>query len=413
MCCRCLRNIDPDSVFAYNTPKIVRVKDRYLGLLRFVLLVMVACYILIKVLYIDEGYNISDVPVGTVRVSLMKQVKQAEQTTVPSKEIFCLTNTQPWDFPAEANISCQTWDEHGVRFPLEEVNGIFLTTRVAVSEQTKKCGSDENECLIPWEDDEPPTTYFLAGVNNFTLGFKHSFHTPVFARGGDHRFAGSSNAFIGDLLDTKGNVVRTWKPTYDDTPDILTVGEMLNAANVDLSRPSWDPKNSELYSGIVVMVLVNYENPSNGAIKYQYQVQQIEGADYKLFEARWDRGGDSNKRQTLKRAGPKLIFIVTGTLTKFDFQTLLVQMVSAMGLLSIAALLVEMCMLYAMPLRSHYAKVKYEETEDFSDVRDQMRLDPHQQSSAVNDLNAALLDLRETGLYRESDDGANGHGHAL
>jgi len=41
--------------------------------------------------------------------------------------------------------------------------------------------------------------------------------------------------------------------------------------------------------------------------------------------------------------------MVTGDMVKFDFQTMLVQLVSAMGLLSIATLIVEMVMLYILP----------------------------------------------------------------
>jgi len=408
--CGCFRDIDPDSVLAYNTPKIVRVKDRYLGLLRLTLLVIIAIYIVIKVLVIDEGYNISDTPIGSVRISLMKQHNSEADTTIPADENFCISSPEPWDYPAEKDISCQTWDEHGVRYPLEEVNGVFLTTRVVVSDQKLVCGADEQPCLMPWADetDPKPVTYFLAGVRAMTLGFKHNFYAPTFSKKDTKsKFSGSNNYFTGRLLDSTGKVVRVWEPTFDDTPDVITVGALLDASGVDLEAPSSDPKNSQLYAGAVIMVLVTYDNPGNGKVRYSYHARPIAGADYKLYEVRWNKDGDTAKRTSLKRAGPKFIFIVTGTLTKFSFQATLLQLVSAIGLLSLASLIVEMCMLHIMPLRMHYAKVKFDETEDFSDVRDQMKLDPHQQSSNVNDLNAALLDLRETGMYRGSD-GAGG-----
>lgn len=86
-----------------------------------------------------------------------------------------------------------------------------------------------------------------------------------------------------------------------------------------------------------------------------------------------------------------MLFLASGALGKFDFQTMLVQLVSALGLLSVATLVVEMCMLYCFPHRKYYNKYKvpvapcgpgpaslalhptsmqFEETIDFSDVRD-------------------------------------------
>jgi len=75
-------------------------------------------------------------------------------------------------------------------------------------------------------------------------------------------------------------------------------------------------------------------------------------------------------RRSTKRAGPKIIFVVSGKMVRFDFQTLLIQLVSALGLLSMATIVVEMLMLYVMPLRKRYSDAKFESTVDFSDVRD-------------------------------------------
>jgi len=48
-------------------------------------------------------------------------------------------------------------------------------------------------------------------------------------------------------------------------------------------------------------------------------------------------------------------------------------------------------------MRQHYGRVKYEETEDFSHLRGARR-----RHDNLGDLNAALVDIRETGDFNEN-----------
>lgn len=134
------------------------------------------------------------------------------------------------------------------------------------------------------------------------------------------------------------------------------------------------------------MVLVTYKN-EGGETTYTYRVERIPRADYKVFDIRWDSMDLRSNRTVIKRAGPKVLFIVTGDLSMFDFQTLLVQAVSAIGLLNIATLVVEFVMLNVLPLRRYYTKVKIEETEDFSDVRDQLKEQEKKKKARQDEIN--------------------------
>lgn len=52
--------------------QVVRVKDRTLGLIRLSFMLLIAVYIVVKVLILDKGYNSHDIPIGAVRTSLKK-----------------------------------------------------------------------------------------------------------------------------------------------------------------------------------------------------------------------------------------------------------------------------------------------------------------------------------------------------
>ena len=65
-------NIDWDEWLAYPTVKVVKVKDRYLGLLRLSILFIIFGYIVGYVIIYNKGYYATDVPVGAIELSLKK-----------------------------------------------------------------------------------------------------------------------------------------------------------------------------------------------------------------------------------------------------------------------------------------------------------------------------------------------------
>lgn len=402
-----------DEVLAYDTFKVVRVRDKYLGLLRYTLTFMILIYIVVKVLVLDKSYYIHDSPGGSVRISL-----EAPKDTDMSKERFCPNHPdyvisceqsevdKAWPYVAETcleakapslhhlPIACQVWDPYDSRYPADEQNAIFITTRAAVEKQQYNCGKRNTNSEPKQQDgcssDQPPYitdpdeqgVYFLAGVTNYTLGIQHSVFGQSSAFQSD-TYRGNSRGYHGKIqLNPKDpNSVREF-PASDpndkenvDKPDVISVGELLFAASVDLSEKSKDKSNSLLYSGTVVLVLVKYSNdegwnhPSPGEPRYEYIVRRVNNSDYKMFEAK-DVPNEPNSRLLIKRAGPKFIFLVTGDFAQFSFQTLLIQLASAIGLLSVATLVVETVMLYLAKWRKHYAAAKFEETNDFSDLYD-------------------------------------------
>lgn len=369
----------------------------------------------------DAAYNIHDSPLGTVRVSLQKPVANITLHDEP----FCPNNpnyAETWGkFPQERAlpsmkehppIACQVWDEHGVKFPADELNTAFITTRVAVESQKYNCGQENTNynatteliCDSPYKTiPESTGYYFLGGVRNFTLGIQHNFYpqSPIFKA---EQFTGNSRSVYGSISPAGWKGKKPWKefPVADskqnsETPDIITVGELLDAGKIDFSAPSKNVNNSVYYSGVVVLVMIKYQNEHYHPkrVTYEYTVKAIRDSDYKLFETRQRSMVDSDGRSyqvrdVIKRAGVKFIFVVNGDFMKFDFQTFLLQCVAALGLLSISTYIVEALMLYCMKWRQFYRSAKYEQTTDFASFyqnnpeNDEISVDPHQSNNNNN-----------------------------
>ena len=79
----------------------------------------------------------------------------------------------------------------------------------------------------------------------------------------------------------------------------------------------------------------------------------------------------------------RLIVQQTGTVGKFDFQTMLINISASFGLLALSSFIVEMLMLKALPQKKLYNSYKFTDTIDFSDWRD---LNPAQQGAYLFEL---------------------------
>jgi len=392
------------------TPQIVKVKDRYLGLLRLALMLAIALYIVVKVIILDKVYNKHEVPVGSVRTTLKMPSKVITYADYP----YCNQGTNAaWKAVFNEDFKCQVWDDAAVKFPTEEVNAAFVTTRVLMEPQVYVCGQDDGEtgCATPYaldSDADPPENVFLAGVEEYTMGLSHQYQatTVDYSNPASHDFAGSSAVIQGELVDIDGKVVKTFKVPQGlgakPTPDIIAISEFIQAAHANLATKTVDDVDghSQYYNGAVFMVHVEYSNAS-GEVKYKYRVQQIPGASYKVTEVRNHPMDPKGDRLVVNRAGLKFIFVVSGDLVAFDFPTLLLHLNSALGMMTIATVLVDMLMLHLMPMRAYYTKAKFEETADFSDIRDKQVEDTRAQ---LDQLNIELAELRARAGTQNTDE---------
>ncbi|KAI9096077.1 hypothetical protein DFS34DRAFT_151907 [Phlyctochytrium arcticum] len=393
-----LRRLDPDVTFGYTTYKVVKVRDRYLGLLYYGSVVCIFGYILYNIFAQELYYKKSSPIAGFVRATAKLDIPLS--SPLPS---YC--SIPPPNSTNTVFGGCLRWTAQQAVFPYDgELNSVFLTTRVTIARTptpgnvSAGCTDFDGGCRPPSFDEvrasTTVTTYYLANVEDLTLRLDHGVRVHY----GASMFGASSRAFSAKdmvgrmLMGCSGNeeLYRlSWGPAYRTNAtstnhlDTFSIRDLLISANclkvgqvIDLegqSSADGAKKGESLRSaGFVISSPITYMNgqkfgTGEYAYKYVYSPAKMEGTEYKVLQTRVNPDGSLTY---LNRHGIRIVFDQTGQIGEFDFIALLTALVAATALLRVATLTVEVLMLWIMPHRILYSKAKFESTEDFSDIRD-------------------------------------------
>lgn len=359
------KKFDLDDLFGYETFKIVKVKDRRLGILHRLFQLAIFIYILFSILK-SQLYLKKEPPVpGAVRITL-----QAPPTfTNPP---YCTGGELP----------CVYWGADEIHFPNDAAGVAFFTTRATV---TKYTAPENCNFLLPSSPGDPcifnaktstgqiiMNKSYIADIENYTVMIEHSI------RGKTTSISLRNGLMDGELISAiDGKTKRSWTNATRaiEYPrangDILSVKQILEAAGVDLEAPSFAPAAEgevNRSSGVVIVIVIDYENVpfKDNVIKYKYLPQVIDGAEYKVTETIFN---DDNSYTIKDRHGIRLVFQQYGQIGVFDFMALLTNLVAALALFKVATFLVELLMLKFLPQKDQYEQFKFEKTLDFSDIR--------------------------------------------
>jgi hypothetical protein len=170
---------DLDDVFAYQTPKIVVVRDRWLGLLKLFFMLGIFIFVVVSVCYADPPRYVKLAePIGSIGYISLKRVQFTTEiyrdfcalcalrmtcalplihprvfsaypihtlAWQPSNKPF-ITRNMTYCSDYDPNTSqgpskyidqhqCIVWDESDAVFPPDQYNGMFITTRATISQQ--------------------------------------------------------------------------------------------------------------------------------------------------------------------------------------------------------------------------------------------------------------------------------------
>lgn len=375
---------DLDSVFSYSTVKIVSIKDRRLGLLHYFFVTLILAYVIGWTLVYQKRYLLLEKPIGTVRVSLLEPNWTARPQ--PSALPYCLPPAPAVgdDDAASSNFTvkklpCRYWDAVQTLYPAVEATSMFVSTRVSLQSEVlinalnQSAGGCDDTIPLPhciYARSGPDEVFYVADPEDFTVMIDHSVFAPLVGIQAD------ATHLAGRLLNSTGGRVEVAAPEYvgfAGKPDILRVSTLLRAAGVDdLDAPSdfrsLKPNASEesfRYAGLQLLVFVTYSNTDSfnlSDISYSYDVVRINRTEFKALQNVVTKNISS--RLVYDRHGIRMIFVQNGQLGRFDFQTLLLSVVSGLGLLAASTLLVDIIALRIMPQRKVYHHFKYEETQD-------------------------------------------------
>jgi len=358
-----------NTYFAYQTPKMVRILDRKLGLVYWLIVLLVIMYVMV-VNFGIEGKHMSSVPgAGTVILRVR----------------------------AKAFARDKVFDTVDIRWPeIEPTGGFLLTKQIAVKGQMygncvdfdnpKRCPCDHAKgetcagdyCIVPaWcpslgdsnADSPPPGAEVirLEGLESAILSFKAgiTFNDLFITTGG---YTGVTNFLENITLD---NLLSNAQPPIR-VEELIERGALINVAIL------WN-----CHIGMIC-------EPS-------HVIKRVdEGLGFTQKKSRRYTVGGVERRDALYRYGIRILAESSGTGRQASVERIIIQVGAGIALLRVAAFIVNFLMLsrlYPMHLRDAYFRCCVQETQDYSDLQDRIDLIGNQQNAAdmVREIEQSLI----------------------
>ncbi|KAG0372753.1 P2X purinoceptor 2 [Mortierella sp. AD032] len=345
-----------DRFFSYETFKVLRVRDRRLGGLYRLFQITILLYIASSIIYQQRYLKTENVINGAVRVTLQAP---ADGVATPG---YCKAPTEPTAAQPSLPGStppCLYWSSNDILYePVADIERFTLMMEHSIRGQATglqiRSGNMESGLLRDSASGEVLKTF--TDESRYVPASTKSTTTTTAQNGSDITVTASATATMDG-----GKMVRL-------AGDVMTVGEFLKAAGINLDEISTSPSTSVnetvRSSGVVVIVVIQYAakgwNPNK--ISYEYLPKAIPDQEYKVIETIRDfRGGN---RVEINRHGIRIVFSQAGQLGQFSLMTLLTNLVAAVALFKVANIVVELMMLRLHPQKKIYTRAKFEHAKD-------------------------------------------------
>jgi len=363
----------------YDTVSVVRIKDKRLALLHYACLIAILIYILIYTVWYKQAYYAYESPVGTVRINPMAPPERKERwRDIPDipycrfvNETMNRTSLNGFDL-----LNCKYYDSAIDVFPQAVDSSITIASRIKFSTQT----SNNTEFDTPdttWNDDENSTEiYYLADIERFTLQIDHTFFAPTLD------IQGNARQMVGSIINSSdpdhGEIKERYVPDIEkvgeiNVTDIISVGTLLHAAGVDIDATSVLEGESIRYSGAIFLVIIDYQNSRDLLFRpnthYTISVQLMNSTEYKAVQAVYTKKLVS--RTIYNRHALHFVFLQTGKLVKFNFQVLLLSLVSGMGMLAFSTLITDFISTKLLGSKEVVSSLKYRTTTNLTQLSDE------------------------------------------
>lgn len=376
------QGLDFDVLFAYRTEKIVRILDRYLGLLYWFIVSLVVLYVVVFALMVNGKHTIRRAGVGTVVTK----------------------------FHGKAFADGMAYDDADLRYPEVEPAGAFISTRtVTQKDQTVgECVDFDNACPCRQEEacvgEDPGYCKEVAWCPSLGPGNVEEIakstkvermegleHTRLQLNAGI-AFPGIGNEFFvaGRSTPKETNPVRK-----------ITLGKLLELGNLKLE--------DMIDEGAIISVI----------FQWMCNVDLVNGCELKVVVERIDGGrgfvtkrsrkwyDDSGKahRDAQMMYGLRLLVDSAGIGRQWSLVLVMIQLGSCLALMRTATMCADFIMinLYPPHKRELYYKCKVKETKDYSDLKDRLNIIQDQREEV-----ASLLS--RGGAWQSLGLGAGGRG---
>ncbi|GAM19547.1 hypothetical protein SAMD00019534_027220 [Acytostelium subglobosum LB1] len=351
--------IDWDKLLEYQTVKVVKIRDKRLGILHLLFMLGIVIYIIVGTIILQKRYLATENPIGSIRATLL--APKYRNPTPP----YC-TSSGNSTYNGYPTYECEYWDESLVLYPSTSDTSMFISTRVEseIQKTVNNCQFTSPTCTYATYNQ---SLFYIPDIENFTIMLDHTVSAPNLG------IQYNARQLPGRLLNSSGHV---WTPPAPNVVgvqsqyDIMTVGTCLAAAGIyNLDGPSLSNASRSMRDdGVILLVFITYSNTytyNTNNFRYTYQFKVIKDTKFKAEEPIFTT--DVNNRYVFDRHGVKMLFIQTGSIGKFDFQTMLLTFVSGIGLVTVSTIFVDILAVRLLPQKRLYAQYKYENVEEMDE----------------------------------------------
>lgn len=341
---------DPDDFFAYDTVKMVRVLDRRLGQVYYLVFGVILVYvfgwvILVKKMYLDEeksqGWILTKVSNPQASLSHPGEMWDTfDRITNPSEQgaVFIPTRILATKGQTQDDVFCES--------PLHNCSSNEECDIGEPDLQRAECVN--NHCMrrqwCPAEDPNAPTTEtHLLEFEKVDLWFQTYLHFHKFML--DLSTAGEKKQ--KHAPHPGANTYKLYDLIRGNNPDPLAIVE--NGAVIQLSAEFNCELDQHTCKMNVETVNVDTVTGFNHVHNYYYVEDGV------------------RKRDTYRMFGIRLFTFATGFGKKTSLSQIMLQISSCISLLQVAEITADALMTNVVPERNYYYQQKVEKTEDFNE----------------------------------------------
>eukprot|EP01065_Artemidia_motanka_P030051 TRINITY_DN36077_c0_g1_i1.p1 TRINITY_DN36077_c0_g1~~TRINITY_DN36077_c0_g1_i1.p1 ORF type:complete len:542 (+),score=120.32 TRINITY_DN36077_c0_g1_i1:77-1702(+) len=414
---------DTDDLFAYPTVRYTLVRDRRLGLLRYLFFAGIFLFIVVIQIFYFGSHLVRGNPEGTVQFTLMQPMNRCNMTMRKTPGADCgkciykghetegthdgwyasdcyndVADVTELPYCTQSSLNytggkCECSVEGFLSVQHIFESSILITTRITESWQNRTCDTLKpgiTYCDRTWTNPTADESkLYVAGIEAYTIMFDHSMQASQFdirtysatmETRGLHMPDGHPHAdeycrrYSNDGSSAPCMVMpnRTGAAASSGSgSDYLRLDVLLAAAGVTLDDVSFSGKTYR-DTGLTLVITVDYYNRKTwsltpGSSQYAYTATMFPHTDFKLNDVFMD---GTETRRVVDRHGIRIVFIHAGTLHAFEFNELLIQLTASLTLFAVANLVVDFLCTQILPYHKVYRSYKYIKTVDFSDLRD-------------------------------------------
>ncbi|CAO2629553.1 P2X purinoceptor 4 [Lemmus lemmus] len=376
-CCSVLRAF----LFEYDTPRIVLIRSRKVGLMNRLVQLLILAYVIGWVFVWEKGYQETDSVVSSVTTKakgvavtntseLGFRIWDVADYVIPAQEensLFIMTNmiitvnqTQSTCPEVGGSLGKPLTQAPHPHLLLANCVGLDLGTGKCVpfNESVKTC---EVAAWCPVENDAGmPKPAFLNAAENFTLLVKNNIWYPKFNFSKRNILPNVTSSYLKSCI-------------YDAQTDpfcpIFRLGKIVE----DAGHSFQDMAVEGGIMGIQIKWDCNLDRAASLCLP-RYSFRRLDTRDpehnvspgYNFRFAKYYRDVTGNEQRTLIKAfGIRFDIIVFGKAGKFDIIPTMINVGSGLALLGVATVLCDVIVLYCMKKRYYYRDKKYKYVEDY------------------------------------------------